>query len=209
MEYWLRLEPRTTDNLENVGGGGLLLQRLAQFVEQARVLDGDDRLGGEVRNELDLLVRKWPDFGAVDDEGTNQLVLPPHGHADERASASVLGRRPRVAFYRCVGTLDELLCLQKAIEGSSGNRQKRPALPEVLGICRWYAQRSRHVECAVITIEHTKLGLADRDGMFQHRLKHRLQLSRRTRNDTQHFGGGGLLLQRFSEIGRALVQFAQ
>ena len=42
---------------------GLLLQRLAeiigslaQFVEQSRVLDGDDRLSGEVRNQLDLLV---------------------------------------------------------------------------------------------------------------------------------------------------------
>jgi hypothetical protein len=34
--------------LRHVGGGGLLLQRFAQFVEQARVLDGDDGLGGEV-----------------------------------------------------------------------------------------------------------------------------------------------------------------
>ena len=44
-------------------GRGLLLQRfgeivgaLAQLVEQARVLDGDDGLRGEVLHQLDLLV---------------------------------------------------------------------------------------------------------------------------------------------------------
>ena len=36
--------------LKNLRCGRLLLQRLAQFVEQPRVLDGDDGLGGEVLN---------------------------------------------------------------------------------------------------------------------------------------------------------------
>ena len=47
---------RTGDDLEHLGGRGLLLQRfgeivgaLAQFAEQPRVLDGDHGLGGEVR----------------------------------------------------------------------------------------------------------------------------------------------------------------
>ena len=34
------------------------LQRLAQLVEQARVLDGDDGLLGEIAHKLDLLVRE-------------------------------------------------------------------------------------------------------------------------------------------------------
>ena len=33
---------------------------LAQLLEQARVLDGDDRLGGEVRDQLDLLIGNGP-----------------------------------------------------------------------------------------------------------------------------------------------------
>ena len=33
--------------LKDIGSGGLLLQRLPQFIEQSRVLDGDD---GLVRN---------------------------------------------------------------------------------------------------------------------------------------------------------------
>ena len=48
IEHGLQIERRAADDLEHVGGGGLLLQRLPQFVEQPRVLDGDDGLGGEV-----------------------------------------------------------------------------------------------------------------------------------------------------------------
>jgi hypothetical protein len=35
-----------------------VVSALAQFVEQPRVLDGDDCLGGEVLDEFDLLVRE-------------------------------------------------------------------------------------------------------------------------------------------------------
>ena len=35
---------------------------LAQLVEQPRVLDGDDGLGGEVLHQLDLLVGEGPDL---------------------------------------------------------------------------------------------------------------------------------------------------
>ena len=35
-------------DLEHVGSGSLLLQRLAKLVEQAGILDGDDGLRGEV-----------------------------------------------------------------------------------------------------------------------------------------------------------------
>ena len=48
IEHGLQIERRAADDLEHVGGGGLLLQRFAQLVEQPRVLDGDDGLGGEV-----------------------------------------------------------------------------------------------------------------------------------------------------------------
>src|SRR5262249_2751837 len=44
LEHRLQIECRAADDLEHVSGGGLLLQRFAQLVEQARVLDGDDSL---------------------------------------------------------------------------------------------------------------------------------------------------------------------
>ena len=66
VEHGLQIEGRAADDLEHVGGGGLLLQRFAQFAEQPRVLDGDHRLGGEVRDQLDLLVGERADLLAVD-----------------------------------------------------------------------------------------------------------------------------------------------
>ena len=60
VKHRLQIESRAADDLEHVGGRGLLLQRFAQLVEQPRVLDGDDGLLGEVCDQLDLLVGEWP-----------------------------------------------------------------------------------------------------------------------------------------------------
>ena len=63
FKHRLQIEGRATDDLEHVGGGGLLLRAdCAQFVEQPRVLDGDDGLVGEVLQQLDLLVGEWSDL---------------------------------------------------------------------------------------------------------------------------------------------------
>ena len=56
-------------------GRRLLLQRFAQFAEQPRVLDGDDRLGGEVLHQRDLLVGERPDFLPIDRDSADQLAV--------------------------------------------------------------------------------------------------------------------------------------
>ena len=62
-KHWLKVTRGTRDNLQHLRRGRLLLQRagevdgaLAQFIEQPRVLDGDDGLSGEVLDQRDLLV---------------------------------------------------------------------------------------------------------------------------------------------------------
>ena len=64
VEHRPQIAGRTTDDLEHVSGGGLLLQRFAQLVEQSRVLNGDDGLGSEVFDQFDLLIREWPNLKA-------------------------------------------------------------------------------------------------------------------------------------------------
>src|SRR5262249_45986733 len=63
LKYRPQIESRAADDLEQIGGRGLLLQgfgeicrALAQLVEQARVLDRDDGLVGEILDQFDLLV---------------------------------------------------------------------------------------------------------------------------------------------------------
>src|SRR5262245_45879617 len=82
LEYGLQLAGRTRDNAQDLRGGGLLLQRFTQLVEQAGILNGDDGLRGEVLDQLDLLVRERPDFLPVDDNAADQLVVLEHGHGD-------------------------------------------------------------------------------------------------------------------------------
>ena len=62
-QHRLQIERRAADDLEHVSGGGLLLQRFAQiigallhFVEQPRLLDGDDGLIGESLQQFDVVI---------------------------------------------------------------------------------------------------------------------------------------------------------
>src|SRR6202162_4189001 len=78
LKYGLHIARRRADDPEHLRRRRLLLQRLgeivgavAQFVEQPRVLDGDDGLRGEVLHQFDLLVGKGPDLLAVDDDGAD------------------------------------------------------------------------------------------------------------------------------------------
>src|SRR5262249_37773960 len=52
VQNGLQIEGRAADDLEHVGGGGLLLQRFAQLIEQACVLDSDHSLFRKVVNKL-------------------------------------------------------------------------------------------------------------------------------------------------------------
>ena len=70
-----------------------LVRARLHLVEQAHVLDGDHRLVGEGRDQLDLLVGERPDLLAVDDDGADRARLPEHRNArDASATAAQLGR---------------------------------------------------------------------------------------------------------------------
>src|SRR5262249_12433942 len=55
VEDRLQIERRSADELEYVGSGGLLLQRLAQLVWKKGVLGSDDGLGGGNRNDVNVI----------------------------------------------------------------------------------------------------------------------------------------------------------
>ena len=91
------------DDLQHFGGRGLLLQRLAQFVEQAGVLDGDDGLGGEILDQLDLLVGEWPHLLAIDAKVADQLVVLEHRHQQDGAGAGELDERDHARVALAIG----------------------------------------------------------------------------------------------------------
>ena len=56
VEHRLQIESRAANDLEHVGGRGLLLERFAQFAQQPRILNGDDGLIRKSFDELNLPV---------------------------------------------------------------------------------------------------------------------------------------------------------
>src|SRR5499425_2930507 len=76
VEHGLEVRRRGTNDSQDLGGGGLLLQRLReipvalfQLLEKAHVLDGDHGLVGERLKELDLAVRERARGRPKDGEG--------------------------------------------------------------------------------------------------------------------------------------------
>src|SRR5262245_38401062 len=105
----LKVARRCADHLQYVCGGGLLLQRLAELIEQSRVLDGDDGLRGEIGNQFDLLVGERLDLLTVDDNGADQLIILEHRHSDRRSRTAELNRRSGDRVCRVVGAMRHLL----------------------------------------------------------------------------------------------------
>ena len=63
VEHRLGVGDRAADDLQHLGGRGLLLERLLGLVEQANVLDRDDGLVGEGLEQIGLALRRSPDSG--------------------------------------------------------------------------------------------------------------------------------------------------
>ena len=100
-EDWLQVEGRAADDLEHIGGCGLLLQRFGElggarlhFFEQTNVFDGDHRLIGEGLDKLDLFVAERAHFIAANHKHADCLVLPQQRDGEKGAGAKPTGNCP-------------------------------------------------------------------------------------------------------------------
>src|SRR5262245_50485610 len=69
----------------------LLVQRV-EIIDQPRVLDGDDGLGGEISEQIDLLFAEGAHFLAINAERTNQLTLLQHRDSQHRAGTGKVSK---------------------------------------------------------------------------------------------------------------------
>src|SRR6516165_10724132 len=91
IEHGSKVECRAADDLEHVGGRGLLLQRFCKIarlgldlVEQANILDGYHSLVGESGNQGYLLFSKKLNALAREYNDADQLVLAQQRDAEGR-----------------------------------------------------------------------------------------------------------------------------
>src|SRR5262245_58382199 len=97
LEHRLQTVRTTANDSEYVRRRRLLLERLAQLVEQACILDRNHRLPGEVADQLDLLVGERAHLLAIDPERADQVVVLEQRHAQK-------GPRPSELHKRACGT---------------------------------------------------------------------------------------------------------
>src|SRR5262245_8705645 len=85
IENRVQVAGRAADGLKHIGGRGLLLERITQFVKQPSVLDSDDGLGSEVLHKLDLLTGERTNILTEDGNGADQLVVLEHRYSEMRS----------------------------------------------------------------------------------------------------------------------------
>src|SRR5215831_16610559 len=208
IEHRPQIESRAADDLEYVGGGGLLLQRfreivsaLAQFFQQARILDGDDSLRGEILDQLDLLIIEGSDLLPIDSDSTNQVVLLEHRHDQKRPSSGNLGNRLIGIFRSDVSDVCDLPRVSDTVEDTGrATRRNRIALAISGPRLRCIVQRDVPEYIAFVEQQVAEAGLADANSVLKHSLEHWLKFTRRTADDLEHICGGGLLLQRLAQL---------
>ena len=92
LQHSLQIKRRAADDLEHVGGCGLLLQRFAQLVEQPRVLDGDDGLVGKVSTSSICFSVNGRTLGAMNVITPNRVPSRNSGTAQRGANLAELLR---------------------------------------------------------------------------------------------------------------------
>src|SRR5262249_30144900 len=134
---------------EHIGSTNLLLQRLAELVEEARVLDGDDGLVGEVLDQLDLPVGERTDLLTINGDGADELIFLEHGHESQRADAGDIdcGNSQWMAveirlIFSQVSDLKRLSGLRNAAQRGCAAHRGAPPLLDICG-------PQRTVECSV------------------------------------------------------------
>ena len=125
VEHRRQIAGRGVDDLQYLGGRGLLLQRLALLGDQPRILHRDHRLRGEVLQQGDLLVGERTDLRADSADHAIQASVLAQRNREVRASAGLLDEhRNEIAaheFRRChVRDVQEPLALYqfRQVEGS-------------------------------------------------------------------------------------------
>jgi hypothetical protein len=82
--------------LQHLRGRCLLLQRLPQFIEQPRILNGDNGLGGKRFEKRNLLIRKWFNLGTSKHNCSDRHPLAQQRRAKDRPVSQPL--RERASF---------------------------------------------------------------------------------------------------------------
>ena len=218
IEHHLKVKGRTADDLEHVGGRGLLRERLLKvvrarlhFIEQAHILDRDDRLVGEGLQDLDLSRVERSCLGSPHHQRAFDPVVAQQGHACDgaRAGERVHGNVEFAVLER-VGDDFGLAGQQdppRHRRPSGGRRMLREIPPHRRVPALGHRPISEPV--AFTNTNRAAPAAAKRDGRGQQCLEHNIKIERRAADDLEHVRGRGLLRERLLDLAGARLHFVK
>src|SRR5215831_5903631 len=98
VEDRLRIRRGAGDHLKNRARRGQVTVARLQLFEQTHILDGDNRLIGEGRYQLDLLLGERLDFISVQTENTDKDSFSEHWDSQDRPIAANLLKLGRLVL---------------------------------------------------------------------------------------------------------------
>src|SRR6516162_9095918 len=149
VEHWGEVAGRRIDHLQDLGGRGLLLQRLACLGDEPRVLHPDDRLRREVLQERDLLVSKRPYLTAVYKNRPKQSALAAQRESQRRADTASVDQLancstgPVVLGVSRIVDLDDVFSPHHPVHGAARRGPEGPPLKHPLNELGVAAGRDR------------------------------------------------------------------
>ena len=177
---------------------------LLQLLKQAHVLDGDHRLVGERRDQLDLLVGEGLDFGPPDHDDANESALPEHGNSQDRAETSpCLDFRVFQFVFRVSHDVWDLH--RPSLKGdppddSASSRTDWVPLKEILQFGGDVVSDRQLEQLTVQSEDESFVGTAQSRGVLDECFQNGLQIKRRPADDLENFAGRGLLLEGLTEF---------
>ena len=208
LQHRLQVEGGAADHLEHVGGGGLLLQRFAQLVEQAGVLDGDYRLVGECLQHIELLLRQRPRREPNNADGADRGIAPQHRHDGDRAVASrqeiaSAARQLKRALLGVGNVHHPGVENGDAVHVFAGERNRKPAPYRFDASGIRVGGRCGLDLVPVRQRDHDRSIRKQLEPALHDGIEHRLGVVERVADHSENVGGGGLLLERFAELAGA------
>jgi hypothetical protein len=173
------------------------------FVEQSHVLDGDHRLIGEGRNQLNLLGSEWTHGTTRESNHSNRGSVAEQRYAKHGTVTAEFLRFGQLVLG--ISLRIEDLHSRAFKQSSTGH-----ALPPRFKRCAFklgLALRGKVIVCkrlkearVVRTSEVSDVCLAQSGSRLDQSVEYGLEVEGRAADDLEYIGSGGLLLQRFAQL---------
>src|SRR5260370_20786201 len=196
VEDWGEVAGRGVDDLQYLGGCGLLIQCFARLSDEPRVLHRDDGLRREIFDERDFFFGKRPHFLAGGDDLPEQDIILAERHIKNCPDAAEFD----AAFARHwtvdlgeIDAVDDAFSVDDALARHVG---WAVAEAQLLHHCvREAPHRDAAGLLAVPELQAATGGAAQRVRLFYDRLEYWDEVTGRAVDDPQYLGRGRLLLQ--------------